>query len=125
MSLTAESELSIRKFFNKEYYIDNTRIARNMHLTLYHSRRPMLSLTEYSKQVNYSIDTLDTRFMVMAPGGENPRPNISASKNKVGIRIKRSCEFRSIIDKYREAIIKHEDQKALGARKKSVIGKQN
>lgn len=79
----------------------------------------MPDVEEINKTCRLSIDTLDTRFMVLAPGGENPRPNLIPAKKKVGIRIHKSSKFRDKILEYRQQFFLHETPKVLGLRKPS------
>lgn len=118
-NVSPKSILDIHKFFRDEYKIDPVFLIPNLHLTIYHSRRPMPGLEELKKSCLLSIDTFDTRFMVLAPGGENPRSNLIPSEKKVGIRIKRNSEFRSKINQYRMSILTHETPRVLGIRKPS------
>ena len=118
--LSKSSENEVHNFFIKQFYIDYQFLIRNMHITVYHARRPMFSLDELETSCNHVIDTMDTRFMVLAPGGENPHPNLIPAKRKVGIRIKNGTELRTEIDNYRKLAIQHEDKTALGNRKPST-----
>jgi len=118
--LSRKSEQDIHSFFTTEYNIEPDLIVRNLHLTIYHARRPMFDLQEVSKPCNFSIDTMDLRFMVMAPGGENPRPNLDPGKRKVGVRIVKSSPFRERIYEYRKESMQHETAKVLGTRKPST-----
>lgn len=114
-----KSELAIKDFFTNEYNISPEFLVPNLHLTIYHSRRPMTDIEEVNKSCLVSIDTLDTRFMVLAPGGENPRPTLIPAENKVGIRIHKSSKFRDKILEYRQEFFLHETPKILGLRKPS------
>ncbi|MES2780836.1 MAG: hypothetical protein V4651_13165 [Bacteroidota bacterium] len=110
----------IHSFFRSEYKVEPEYLIQNLHLTIYHARRPMQNLSELRQNCNLSIDTLDTRFMVLAPGGENPRPDIIQEKQKIGIRIKKSSNFRNVIEQYRDSLIEHETPHLLGNRKPSI-----
>lgn len=117
--LSQKSQKDIYNFFSRSYYIDSKFLIKNLHLTVYHSRRPMFSLEEQEVKCNYVLDTNDSRFMVLAPGGENSRPELVPADKKVGIRIKKQSELRSVIDKYRNEVLIHENQSVLGSRKPS------
>jgi len=110
----------IHSFFRREYRIAPEFLISNLHLTIYHSRRPMFSLSEIIQNCNLSIDTMDTRFMVLVPGGENPRPEIVPRNQKIGVRIKKNSEFRTVIDEYRKSLLIHENQQVLGKRNPST-----
>ena len=119
LHLTDESQYQIRQFFEKIFYIDPKKIIHNMHLTVYHSRRPMFDLNEKIENCDLTLDTNFTRFMVMAPGGENPRPELIPAERKIGIRVQKRSKFRNCIDEYRKSILEYEDEKVLGLRKPS------
>ena len=114
-----KSVIEIQNFFIDEYNISPEFLVSNLHLTIYHSRRPMPDVEEIFKSCHLSIDTLDTRFMVLAPGGENPRPNLVPAKKKIGIRIHKSSKFREKILEYRRQFFLYETRKVLGTRKPS------
>jgi hypothetical protein len=123
LMMSKESELSVHTFFIKHYYIDPNHLIYNMHLTVYHSRRPMLDLEEMKFNCMHNIDTNETRFMVLTSGGENQRPDIIPGYRKVGIRIQRSSNFRNIIHSYRRKVIQYEDIVTLGERKPSNMNR--
>jgi 2'-5' RNA ligase len=54
--------------------------------------------------------------MVMAPGGENPRPELSPAMRKVGIRVHNKSNFRKTIDELRNELIEFETKEVLGNR---------
>ncbi len=114
-----KSTIGIQDFFIDEYNISPEFLIPNLHLTIYHSRRPMPDVEELNRPCHLSIDTLDTRFMVLAPGGENPRHDLIPAKKKVGIRIHKSSKFRDKIFEYRQQFFLHETPKVLGLRKPS------
>jgi hypothetical protein len=80
----------------------------------------MSSLNEIKRTLLFSIDTLETRFMVLAPGGENPRPDLIPGKLKVGIRVKNGSTLRKKIIELRDSLIAHETEYVLGNRKPST-----
>jgi hypothetical protein len=114
-----KSVLEIHDFFCAEYKISPQFLIPNLHLTIYHSRRPMPGVEELIKSCHLSIDTLETRFMVLAPGGENPRQDLIPAEKKVGIRIHKSSKFRDKILEYRKQFFLHETPRVLGIRKPS------
>jgi len=113
----------IHGFFKTEYNIAPHFLIPNLHLTVYHSRRPMPLLQEQVKSCHMVVDTLDTRFMVLSPGGENPRTNLIPGEQKVGIRIKRTADLREKIDVYRRVFFEHETARVLGSRNPSSRSK--
>ena len=86
------------------------------HLTVYHARRPMPGLEPTSEVARVVVPAAETRFMVLAPGGENPRPHLDPSRCSVGIRVRRQCEALHQILQYRERLIAFETQRVLGSR---------
>lgn len=119
-SVSRKSEMEIFDFFKNEIGIPPHLIVRNLHLSVYHARRPMPNLQEVAKRCHLTIDTMDLRFMVMAPGGENPRPNLIPARRKVGVRVIRTSSFRGKIYEYRNLLIEHETPRVLGRRKQST-----
>lgn len=119
IKVSAKSTAEIHNFFRQEYRIDPQYLISNLHITIYHSRRPMPDLEEIQKSCSLSIDTMDTRFMVLAPGGENPRSYLIPGKRKVGIRIRKGSELRDKINDFRQTILPYENAKILGRRKAS------
>jgi hypothetical protein len=73
------------------------------------------------------LPATDTRFMVMIPGGESPRPEIDPGMKKVGIRIHRASSVLDEIINLRNDLSKYETREVLGdrsssSRKKSAFG---
>jgi len=91
-----------------------------MHLTVYHARRFMPGLEPANEIVNVVVPTAETRFMVLAPGGENPRPELDPAQRKVGIRIQRRNVARSAIQTLRDRVAIHETPNVLGGRRPST-----
>ena len=102
--LSFESEEQIRKFLVNHCDIPAELIQRGMHLTLYHGRRLMPSLEMDTKFLSIKANIDETRFMVLAPGGENPRSNLIPSQRSIGIRLtKRNKAIMEIINLRRNA----------------------
>ena len=114
-----KSVKDIHDFFIKEHNIHPDFLINNLHLTVYHSRRPMPDVVEMSKPCSFTLDTIESRFMVLAPGGENPRPELVPGRRKVGIRIKKSSEFMNVIMAFRKEFFLFETEEVLGKRKPS------
>jgi hypothetical protein len=57
--------------------------------------------------------------MVMAPGGENPRPDVDPSINAIGVRIKRDAPGMQQIRAFRARFYPYETQDVLGVRRPS------
>lgn len=110
----------IRDFFVSELGIKPRRVVRNMHITVYHARRPMPGVVSIAESVRVALAASETRFMVMAPGGENPRSELEPGKRKVGIRVhKKSAALPSILG-FRERLLRHETGQVLGSRAPST-----
>jgi hypothetical protein len=110
----------IRGFFINVVGIRDECITRGIHLTVYHSRRNMPGIEAVSEAAKIALYAEDTRFMVLAPGGENPRPELDPARRKVGVRVKRGTTTRLEIEAYRDRLIQYESREVLGLRKAST-----
>lgn len=119
LSLCKADVERIREFLVLDFGIREQRIVRHMHITVYYARRPMPGVLARSETASLTIPTADTRFMVMAPGGENPRPDLRPSERKVGIRIRRPSSAMSAILTYRHRLLSHETSEVRGVRRPS------
>lgn len=114
LSVTDRDRIS--DFFIWEFGIPRSKIVRRMHLTIYHARRSMLGVEPIDEEAVMVVPANETRFMVMAPGGENPRPNLDPALRKVGIRIhQQSCAMPEILA-YRERLLTYETKWVHGFR---------
>ncbi len=80
-------------------------IQRGMHLSVYYSRRilPDLPIDPPERKLAIKANTAETRLMVLAPGGENPRPELDPATRSVGIRLtKRNSAIEQILGLRRE-----------------------
>lgn len=114
--LCSEDCNRIMDLLSTEGLAKRKRIVKNMHLTVYHGRRSMPGLLTRVEPIELVIPTAETRFMVMAPGGENPRADLEPANRKVGIRIQRRNPARAAIDEFRDRIIFYETKTVLGSR---------
>ena len=119
LRVSKESEDRIRAFFSESYGVRPTRLQSELHLTVYHGRRPLPGLQEEIRSVHIAINTAETRFMVLAPGGENPREEIDPRAHSVGIRLTKRNVAIPTIQKLRELIYRLETRAAIGNRKPS------
>ena len=118
--LSEEDSLRVRDFFVSEFGIKPRYVIRNMHITVYHARRQMPGVAPMSETACVVLAASETRFMVMAPGGENARPELDPGQRKVGIRVhKQSAALPSIL-KYRDRLLKYETERVLGRRSPST-----
>jgi hypothetical protein len=106
--LSHGSENQIRNFLANDCAVPQENIQRGMHLTLYHGKRRMPGLKISTSYVTIEVNTEETRFMVLAPGGENPRADQVPSSRSVGIRLtKRNTAIDEIL-KLRRSVYKFE-----------------
>lgn len=119
--LSSKDCMFIRDLFIAEKLVKPSSIIPKMHLTVYHSRRPMPGLAPLDEMAHVVIPTAGTRFMVLAPGGENPRPELQPRRCKVGIRIQKANTARAQILDYRKRLLVHETLDVLGSRPHSTM----
>lgn len=106
----------IRQFMRESFHVPGSRTVRHMHLTVYHARRPMTGIIPLSEPARVTVAAAETRFMVMVPGGENPRDGIDPAGHKVGFRVHRQSGAMRDILAYRDRLIAQESDKILGKR---------
>jgi hypothetical protein len=106
----------VRAFFIAECGIKSHHVVSNMHLTVYYARRPMPGVLPLTEPARVVVPANETRFMVMAPGGENPRPNLEPSRSKIGIRVHRRSSAIPAILEYRQRLLTQETPTVLGRR---------
>lgn len=121
LSLSQGDQDRVREFLVKKCGLKARAVVQRMHLTVYHSRRPMRGVESTSERAAVSVPVADTRFMVMTPGGENPRPGIDPMHSKVGIRIHKQSAARPQIYAYRQRLLDLETPIVLGARMPSTL----
>jgi hypothetical protein len=118
--LSADDAARIRDFFIVEFGTKPGRIVEKMHMTVYHSRRPMPGVIRLSEPASVRLPAAETRFMVMTPGGENPRAELDPGVLTVGIRVHRQCSAMPAVLEYRERLLSHESSRVLGSRAPST-----
>jgi hypothetical protein len=106
----------IRDFFVSEFGLKRSSVVRRMHITVYHARRPMPGVTSVSETTRVVLPATETRFMVLAPGGENPRPELDPVNQMVGIRIRKQSAVLPVILEFRDRLLQHETERVLGSR---------
>ena len=119
LCVSQESEHEIHKFFLDHIGLAQHNLKSGLHVTVYHARRLLLGLSNYEKKVDIQIDPAHLRFMVMAPGGENPRPDVDPSTNAIGVRIKRNAPEVLRIRELRAIFYAYETPDVLGGRQPS------
>jgi hypothetical protein len=110
----------LRDFLSGEFGILRKYILRKMHITVYYSRRFMLGVFPLIEDTNIIIPAPETRFMVMAPGGENPRQDVGPANNMIGIRVQRQSSAMPQILSLRQRLLHYETKRVLGGRKPST-----
>ena len=111
---------AIYDFLSYGWGIQPGTISRNLHVTLYSSPMRLPELRSSREEVRIDCDISETRFMLMAPGGENPRPEISSAFNKVGIRFTRRNVGIESIQNLRRRVCYYETPEILGRRRPST-----
>ena len=91
-------------------------IQRGLHLTVYYARRPLPGVVEENQPVHINANVDETRFMVLAPGGENPRPDLEPSRHSVAIRLTKRNQAITEIQRLRKSVYQLETSKVVGNR---------
>ena len=119
--LTQRCEANIVDFL-RSWGIPGKSIQRQMHLTVYHARRLLPGLPQHqpTRDVSIEADVEETRFMVLAPGGENPRPEHEPARRSVGIRLTKRNTAVEQIQALRHEMILLETPQVVGRRKPST-----
>jgi hypothetical protein len=120
LALSADDVARVHRFFTEEVGVKPNRLVERMHVTVYHSRRPMPSVRPLSESARVVLPAVETRFMVMAPGGENPRPELDPALLGVGIRVHRQSAALPEILEYRRRLLVCENRRVLGSRAPST-----
>jgi hypothetical protein len=118
--LCAEDSARIRDLLASERVVKRGRILSRLHVTVYHARRPMPGLLASTEPVSLVVPTAEARFMVLAPGGENRRPELEPANRKVGIRIQRQNTARDEVQAFRDRLLRYESKEVLGIRRPST-----
>lgn len=118
--LCEEDRGRIHDFFVTEFGVKPRFVLRNLHITVYHARRPMPGVVSVTEPAALVLPAAETRFMVMAPGGENPRPELDPARRKVGIRVHKQSAALAPILELRERLLRHETERVLGRRPPST-----
>ena len=117
LKVSRESEQQIADMLVGQFGVRRGRVQSDLHLTVYHGRRRLPGLKEMSVPVNIEVDTAETRFMVLAPGGENPRPELDPGSLAVGIRLTKRNAAVADIHRLRQNLYQFETRLVLGSRK--------
>lgn len=114
--MSRESTEAIEKFFIRRVGLSPKSLHKNLHLTVYHARRYLAGVQNSKEQLRLILKSSDLRFMLMAPGGENPRPELDPSLCDVGVRIIKSSAAVSEIRRLRSKFYELETEKVLSGR---------
>ena len=120
-----ESEKEITDVLKYKCGVDEGNIQRRMHLTIYHSRRRLINVKRSKSYEIIKADVKETRFMVLAPGGENPRKNINPNKCPIGIRLTRRNIAMPRLLQIRRSFYRHENEYVLRNRRHKTSDKKN
>ena len=120
LRVSERSEDRIRSFFSGAFRVKPSRLQSALHLTVYHGRRPIPGLREKSQPLRIVADTIETRFMVLVPGGENPRDEVDPRAHSIGIRLTKRNAAIPAIQRLREQIYRLEAKGVVGTRKQST-----
>ena len=121
--VTRACEDRITRFLLDKCNTPQNAIQRGLHLTVYYARRPLLDLVEGSRRVHINANVAETRFMVLAPGGENPRPDLEPSRHSVGIRLTRRNQAIAEIQQLRKSVYQLETDEVVGNRTATTASK--
>lgn len=116
LRVSERSEAAILETLTKKCDVIPSKLHVGLHLTVYHGRRRLAGLIEGDRPVSVTADTATTRFMVMAPGGENPRPDIDPRRRAVGIRFNKRNRAIEQIQKFRASVSRLETEKTVRGR---------
>lgn len=119
--VSPRSVAQISEFLGSEG-ISEDAIDRRMHLTVYYASRllPDLPLEKQTRRVQIEADVMETRFMVLAPGGENPRPDIDPATKSVGVRLTKRNQAIDEIQSLRSEMCGLETPEVVGNRQPST-----
>jgi len=109
-------ETLITNLLTGECGVPRAAVQRDLHLTIYHARRKLPGLVSSERRVTIVADALETRFMVLAPGGENPRPEHQPNQRSVAIRLTRRNAAIPAIQRLRASVYRFETPKVVGTR---------
>lgn len=123
LKVAKDSERQIRSFLTECTGVKPTRIQSGLHLTVYHGRRPLPGLEEGVWPIDVVADTDEIRFMVLGPGGENPRPELDHRSRSVGIRLTKRNRAIADIQRLRKSVYGFESREVVGDRKATTAWK--
>jgi hypothetical protein len=112
-------ERAIREFF-QDYGLVAGAMRRELHLTIYEAPHTLPGLEPGDEALLIEANVDETRFMVMAPGGEVACPGIHPNERKVGLRLTRRNRAIPVIDELRLRFAALETADDLSDRRQST-----
>lgn len=100
--------------------IPSVAIRRELHITVYQSDCTFPGIQSFDEAIQVAANVAETRFMVMAAGGEVAQPDLNPSENKVGIRFTRRNQVSQFIDGIRLRFANMETPEILGTRRQTT-----
>ena len=131
LELSKTTSIEINNFF-KDWGLNEKCLFNTHHLTIYEIpilKHEVLTNNEdrlqsiLSHQLKNHYASVETRFMVMSPGGDNPNNKKSVHHSKVGIRITKRSPLFDEIDSLRQKL-SFLDQQAFPLTS-SITGRNN
>ncbi|MFM7167959.1 MAG: hypothetical protein ACKO3T_22165 [Planctomycetaceae bacterium] len=95
-------------------------IKTELHVTIYEANCILPNLQMSDETISEIANADETRFMVMAAGGEVFQPHLVPNKNKIGIRLTRRNQVTAFIDETRQRFGSLETPKMLSTRKRTT-----
>ena len=120
LRVSPECTERIHRVLRDDCALPSSKLTDGLHLTVYHARRRLRGLRPSITELSIRADVSETRFMVMAPGGENPRPELNPSRRSIGLRLTRRNTAIPQIQALRAEFIKCETPVVLGRRPPST-----
>lgn len=116
LKLCADDCKRVRELLITELGFDRRFVFRDFYLRVYYARRPLRGVGSVTEVAHVVLPVAATRLMVLAPGGENPRPELDPATHMIGFRIQRANPARSVIMEYRARLLVHESVRVRGRR---------
>lgn len=112
--LSRDCQSQVSRILADLYGVPKESVRRGLHLTVYHGMWLLPGMTIGTKTVKIVADASETRFMVMAPGGENPRPGYDPAQLSVGIRLTKRNMAIPQIQELRRNLYALETEEVIG-----------
>ena len=116
LMVSKQSEQAILDTLSRNCGILRRVLHSSLHLTVYHGRRHLPGLADEDRAVRIVAAVVESRFMVMAPGGENPKPGIDPRQRSIGIRLTKRNLAIEAIQELRAQVYQFETPQIVGRR---------